>query len=160
METNIKNTVQSSDKAGQISKILASGVEGKNVRLKARKVRRVIRHIDPWSVLTFSVVFHLVVLGSLFVAGLILFVVANWFGIVDSFEEIMKNMGGYKEYDLQLLPMARAMAIFSAIMVLVSSILLVLLTVIFNLISDLVGGIRVTVVEEDISAAKDAESIQ
>ena len=151
----VKATKESSlvEKGNLGSQILAGGlINQRPTRLKARKVRRVVRHIDPWSVLAFSAVFHVVVIGSLFIGGLIIFVVASWFGMIDNLEGFIEQIGEYNTYEIKLFPLAKAMAIFSVIMILVSSIFLVLLTVIFNLISDLVGGIRVTVVEEDIIA--------
>ena len=39
--------------------------------------------------------------------------------------------------------------VIAGILTLASSVLVVLLTVVFNLISDLVGGIRLTVIEEE-----------
>jgi|GEM_PF-6858467 len=132
-----------------------SGIE---TRLKARKVRRVVRHIDPWSVLTFSAIFNIVVFSSLFIAGLIIFIVASWFNMLENFEGIIQQVGEYQSFEIKLWPLAQAMFIFSGIMIILSTMLLVMLAVIFNLISDLVGGIRLTVVEEDLVSVNSSEN--
>ncbi len=49
-------------------------------RLKARKVRRVVRHIDPWSVLRFSVIFHLVLFGAILIASVLVWNAAELAG--------------------------------------------------------------------------------
>ncbi len=124
-------------------------------RLRARKVRRVIRHIDPWSVLTFSAIFHLVVFGALFIAILLILVIASWFNLLDSFEALIREFSSsYETFEIKLFPLAQSLAILGFILVLFGTMLHVLGAVLFNLISDLVGGIRVTVVEEDVVAVE------
>src|SRR5205807_6819045 len=59
---------------------------------QARRVRRVIRKIDVWSVLRFSVIFFACVFAVLIVAGLVLFIVASATGVRP---DIDKSMGSY-----------------------------------------------------------------
>ena len=120
-------------------------------RLRARKVRRVIRHIDPWSVLTFSVIFHLVVVGSIFIATLLVFVLSVQLNLLEQVETQIQQLFNLEVFEIRLRPLATALAQFSFILVILGTLLHVLFAVIFNLISDLVGGIRVTVVEEELS---------
>lgn len=118
-------------------------------RLRARKVRRVVRHIDPWSVLTFSVLFHLALFTALLLAGVLLWNAAVRAGTVESIESFIEDIGDYEAFEIDSAQIFRSAVIIGATLTLASSVLLVLLTVVFNLISDLIGGIRVTVIEEE-----------
>ena len=118
-------------------------------RVRARKVRRVVRHVDPWSVLTFSVLFHLCVFAALLLASVLVWNAAVAAGTIENIEDFIRDLGDYKTFEINGDVVFRAAMVIAGILTLASSLLLVLLTVVFNLISDLVGGIRVTVVEEE-----------
>jgi hypothetical protein len=118
--------------------------------IRSRKVRRVVRHIDPWSVLTFSVLFHLCLFGALLLAGTLVWSAAVASGTIANIESFVRDLGDYETWEIQGEAVLRAGVIIAGMLTLASSILMVLLTVVFNLISDLIGGIRVTVVEEEV----------
>ncbi len=118
-------------------------------RVQARKVRRVIRHIDPWSVLTFSVLFHLCVFAALLLASVLVWNAAEAAGTIENLEAFILELGDYETFEIKGDVVFRASVAIAGILTLASSVLLVLLTVVFNLISDLVGGIRLTVIEEE-----------
>ena len=118
-------------------------------RLRARKSRRVIRHIDPWSVLTFSVLFHMVVFAALLLASVLVWNAAIESGMVENVESFIQELGDYETFEINADVMFKAAVVIAGMLTLASSVLVVLLTVVFNLISDLVGGIRVTVIEEE-----------
>lgn len=118
-------------------------------RLRARKSRRVIRHIDPWSVLTFSVLFHMVVFGALLLSSVLVWNAAIASGMVENVESFIQELGDYETFTINADVMFRAAIVIAGMLTLASSVMVVLLTVVFNLISDLVGGIRVTVIEEE-----------
>jgi len=118
-------------------------------RLRARKSRRVIRHIDPWSVLTFSVLFHMVVFAALLLSSVLVWNAAIASGMVENVESFIQELGDYETFEINADVMFRAAIVIAGMLTLASSVLVVLLTVVFNLISDLVGGIRVTVIEEE-----------
>ncbi len=118
-------------------------------KLRARKVRRVIRHVDPWSVLTFSVLFHLVFFSSMLLASILVWNGAVQAGTIDNIENFIRELGDYETFNINSDVVFRAAVVIAGMLTLASSIIVVLLTVVFNLVSDLVGGIRVTVIEED-----------
>jgi len=118
-------------------------------RLRARKSRRVIRHIDPWSVLTFSVLFHMCVFAAMLLSSVLVWNAATASGMVENIESFIQELGDYETFEINADVMFRASVVIAGMLTLASSVLLVLLTVVFNLISDLVGGIRVTVIEEE-----------
>lgn len=123
----------------------------RRVRLQARKVRRVIRHIEPFSVLKVSVVFYICLWLILMFAGLVLWSIAETSGTLQSIEDLVESLftlnpdedfwsGGtlFRIYAQLGLVLAFAGVCFN-----------VLLAVLYNLISDLMGGIRLTVIEEE-----------
>lgn len=118
-------------------------------KLKARKVRRVVRHIDPWSVLRFSVIFHFVLFGALLLASVLVWNAAELAGVVENIESLIAELASLDEFTIDESALFRAALVSAAMLTLASSVLLVLLSVVFNLISDLTGGIRFTVIEEE-----------
>jgi hypothetical protein len=135
--------------AQRMPQLLEDGLRNRSHRVRARKVRRVIRHIDPWSVLTFSVLFHLCVFASLLLASVLVWNAAVAAGTIENIESFIRELGDYETFQIKGDVVFRAAMVIAGILTLASSVLAVLLTVVFNLISDLVGGIRVTVVEEE-----------
>lgn len=123
---------------------------GRRTMIRSRKVRRVIRHVDPWSVLTFSVIFHLCLFAALLLAGTLVWSAASASGTIDNLESFVRDLGDYETWEIQGDAVLRAGFIVAGMLTLASTIMVVLLTVVFNLISDLVGGIRVTVIEEEV----------
>jgi hypothetical protein len=118
-------------------------------RLRARKVSRVVRRIDPWSVLLISLGFYLCLFAVLMVAGLLLWAIASVTGTVHQIEGTVKDLFAEKSFHFDGLKIFRASFLGGLILVIAGSGLNVLLCTLFNLISDLVGGIRVTVIEEE-----------
>jgi hypothetical protein len=122
---------------------------GGRPKLKARKVRRVVRHVDPWSVLRFSILFHVVIFGALLLSAVLVWNAAELAGVVENLESLIAELGSLEEFVIDESAVFRAAVVGAAMMTLASSVLLVLLGVVFNLISDLTGGIRFTVIEEE-----------
>ncbi len=118
-------------------------------RVRAKKTRRVIRHIDPWSVLTFSFLFHLAVYAAFLLASVLVWRSLEASGMVVNIEDFIIALGDYETYEINADVLFRAAVVIAGILTVASTILSVLLCVVFNLISDLVGGIRVTVLEEE-----------
>lgn len=135
--------------ASKVPQLLDGGLLERNRRVRARKVRRVVRHIDPWSVLTFSVLFHLCVFAALLLSSVLVWNAAVAAGTIENIESFIRELGDYTTYEIKGDVVFRAAMVIAGILTLASSVLMVLLTVVFNLISDLVGGIRLTVVEEE-----------
>ena len=118
-------------------------------RLRARKVKRIVRHIDPWSVLKLSLLFYACLFVVFMVAGTLLWNLAGAAGTISSIEGFIKDIGAFKTFSFSGPTIFRASFLAGLILVIAGSGFNVLLTVLFNLISDLVGGIRLTVIEEE-----------
>jgi hypothetical protein len=112
-----------------------------------RRARLVLRRLDPWSVLKFSLLFYL----CLMLVGLLVFAVI-WFVLVNMgvFEEISKFAGNF---DVNVaFPAGKVFRwyIFLGLLgVVLWSIVTVLTTLLFNLINDITGGIEVVLAERD-----------
>lgn len=117
--------------------------------LVARRVRRILRRIDPWSVLKFSFVVYLCAYVMVNVAGVLLWQLAASADLIDNVESLIMDLGSYRSYELLPGQILAASLLGGAVLVVLATGLTVLATVFFNLIADLVGGIRVVVIEED-----------
>lgn len=116
-------------------------------RLQARQVRRIIRRIDLWSVLRVSLVFYICLWVILVVAGVILWRVAVSAGAIDRVERFIAELLAEKSFTIDGGQILRASAISGAILIFAGTGFTVLLTLLFNLINDLVGGVKITVLE-------------
>jgi len=119
----------------------------KRQRLVARRVRRTVRRFDPWSVLKVSLVFYVCGYIVAMVAGVLLWNLGS--GAVDNIESFIKDYGTFEVFEFKPDVILRVSLLLGAIFVVVLTGLTVLAAVLFNLISDLVGGIRVVVLEEE-----------
>lgn len=188
-----------------------SGDDGRPPRkVRARKVRRVVRHIEPWSVLKISGLFY----GALFlifcVASVLLWGAARASGTVDNVESFITSVGGFGncepvdgaapattttlpgaittgpvdqldpeggttvpdggsgspappgddedcregeklvgEFKFEDARIFQAFALGGIVLVLAGTAANVVMVLLFNLMSDLTGGVRITVLEED-----------
>lgn len=181
-------------------------------KVRARKVHRIVRHVEPWSVLKISVLFFLSLFLIICVASAVLWNVARSAGAVDDVESFITSLGfgncediegdvattpettpstidgaadqfgggatssttvpaadvpeegstvpdedgkcaegqrlvgGFKFEDQRIF---EAFALGGVVLVLAGAASSVVMALLFNLISDLTGGVRVTVLEEE-----------
>lgn len=110
---------------------------------------RVIRDIDPWSVFKVGLIFHFVVYLIVLLTSVLLWSVASATGTIDNIQQFMKSFGweSFQFKGGQLFVNVMILGLFGVIL---ATALLVLAATVFNLITDLVGGIRVTVLEEEV----------
>lgn len=116
---------------------------------RGRRVKRVVRRIDLWSVLKLA----LVVYTCAYLATLV--TLAGAWGLlyssgqVDKLESFLGDVGleNFTFYGNQ---MFQATAAIGAVGVIAATVITVLATALVNLISEMTGGIRVVVIEEDV----------
>ena len=116
---------------------------------RIRRVTRVIRDIDPWSVFKVGLVFHFVAYLILLVALVLLWSVASATGTIDNIQQFMKSFG-WESFEFKGGQLFVNVMVLGLLGVVLATALWVLAATIFNLITDLVGGIRVTVLEEEV----------
>ena len=116
---------------------------------RIRRVTRVIRDIDPWSVFKIGLIFHFVIYLITLVALVLLWSVASATGTIDNIQQFMKSFG-WESFQFKGGQLFVNVTILGLLGVVLGTALWVLAATIFNLITDLVGGIRVTVLEEEV----------
>ncbi len=119
---------------------------------RVRRVTRVIRDIDPWSVFKVGLVFNLVLYLVTIVAAVLLWSVASATGTVDNIERFMESFG-WESFSFNGWQLFRSMMILGLMFAVLLTGMWVLAVTVFNLIADLVGGVRVTVLEQEVVAA-------
>lgn len=107
----------------------------------------VLRRVHPPSVLRVSALFYLGVSLALFIAGVLLWVGANVIGLVGNVEGFMDEIG-FTDFRLRPTPLLLASALISVILVVTGSLANYLMAVLYNLIADVVGGIKVVLTED------------
>ncbi|MFN0091327.1 MAG: DUF3566 domain-containing protein, partial [Acidimicrobiales bacterium] len=118
-------------------------------RLQARKVGRLVRRVEPWSVLKFSLVYLLALDLALLLAGAALWRLgagAGWIEDLERFVGELFQLDAFRFDGRQIFSVA---ALVGFLFVLCGALAATGLAALFNLISDLTGGIRLSVVEEE-----------
>ena len=118
-------------------------------RARVKRTRRTIRHVDPWSVLKVSVLLYACLYGATVIAGYLLWTAAVQSGVITNIESFIAEVGSYEVWEINGDEIFRRATVIGAVLFVAGVAFNVLLTIIFNLISDLVGGVRVTLLEED-----------
>jgi hypothetical protein len=124
-----------------------------------RKAHLVLRRIEPWSAMKFSFVVSLVCFVVLFVAVAVLYMVLNALGVFDSIIQIVNQFtvpdGKASETSFDISPWFEPVrilgytALIGAVNVVLITALSTLGAVIYNVASDLVGGVEVTFSEAE-----------
>ena len=117
--------------------------------MAVRRVRRVLRKIDPWTVLKVSAIFNVLVVMAMSIGIVIAWSLLRNSGIPD---DIVKSINGLSlfEDDINLDGPSyfRVMVFFSIVSTIALTGFATLSAVFYNLISDVVGGLEFVVLEE------------
>lgn len=105
----------------------------------------VVRSVDARSVLRVSLVFYLCLLLVLIVAWTILWTVAAVAGVTGNVEEFIANLFALDSFRFSLLSQVQAAVLGGAVWVAMGTGLNVLGAIFYNLIHDLVGGVRISI---------------
>jgi len=116
--------------------------------MPVQRVRRVIRKIDPWTVLKVSIVFN-AIMALVTVLGLVVFwsVFVNA-GIPDRINDLALTIGLENGITFDGAVYFRIAVLLAIVGTILMTGLFTLGAVIYNLISDLVGGVEFVVLEE------------
>lgn len=117
---------------------------------KVRKVHRVVRHIEVWSVAKVAAIFVACGYFVAMVSGYLLWRAADRVGTIDGIEGFMEDSGGYESFDILGDVVFKAAAGIGLVLAVLTVVVIVLGVILFNLISDLTGGIRMTAIDEDL----------
>ena len=112
------------------------------------KSRRLVRRVDVWTVIKVSLMFYALAVLSLLVAGVILWNLATAFGAIHSIEKSVKTLFDLKTFTLHPEAVLGYAAGAGAVVCFMGVMFNVIAALLYNLISDVVGGIQVVVVSE------------
>ena len=118
---------------------------------RVRRVTRVVRDIDPWSVFKVTLVFHLALYVMVLISSILIWNVANATGTVDNVERFMESFG-WDTFRFDGGQIFHNLWILGLFFVFLLTGLAVVIAAVFNLIADLVGVVRVSVLEEEVVA--------
>jgi hypothetical protein len=118
-------------------------------RFEARKVRRLIRHVDPWSMLKLSLLLSLCMWLMVMIAAVILWTVASNAGTIASVEDFVNSSLSLQDWKLDGEFIFRQFGLVTLLLCLGFAASVVIATLVFNLVSDIIGGVWISVIEEE-----------
>jgi hypothetical protein len=116
-----------------------------------RRTRVTIRRVGPLSVLTFSLIFYFCVMLAVFLGLVFLYMIMQAVGVIDTIEEWITKIfpqNGGASFQIEpgyLFPRA---FLIGCGMVVVWSLINLMVAFLYNLISDVVGGVEITLGEK------------
>jgi hypothetical protein len=113
-----------------------------------RRARLVLRKIDPWSVLKFSLLFYFCLLLIMLLGSAIIFAILKSFGVIANIEKLIRELSD-AAFTVSGGAIFRWLFLFGLLGAVVASAVTVFLAFLYNLIADVVGGIEVTVAERE-----------
>jgi hypothetical protein len=116
--------------------------------VRGRRTRRVVRKIDVWTVFKMSLLFYLCIFLVLLIAGIVLWNIADAFNVIHSVEKFIRSLFDLSKFTFHPEVVLQSAALGGLILVLMGTGANVLIAVLYNLISDVVGGVQFIVLEE------------
>jgi hypothetical protein len=123
-------------------------------RPRMRRVVRILREIDVWSVFKVALVVHAACVVVAMLTLTLLWSVASASGTIDNVENFLESFG----WDTFTFRGADLFVNAGGVLILLGVLgtgVWVIAAVVFNLVTELVGGIRVTVLEEEVRLDSD-----
>lgn len=111
--------------------------------MQGRRVRLVVRRVEPWTVLKFSVLLFATLYLVFLVAGLVLWAAATATGLRENIEKFIGELIASNDFKILGPTMLRASIVGGLVLVVMGTGANVLMAVLYNLISDVIGGITV-----------------
>jgi hypothetical protein len=135
--------------------VAASRPTSRPGRRPARRTRVVVRRVAPLSVLRFSLIFYFCVMLIVYFALLIIYLILSAAGAMDSFAKLLGEIFGNGNSTLGAEPLAinggkvfTVLFVAGCVWTVVWSLITMFVSFLYNLVSDIVGGIEVTLAEK------------
>ncbi|MGC8626906.1 MAG: DUF3566 domain-containing protein [Acidimicrobiales bacterium] len=134
----------------------AVGTPNTRGRRVVRDIRRrhVIRGVDVATVFKVSLMFYFCVLLTALVAGVVLWDLASAFGVLKTFDKLVRSLFALSSFTLRPLAALVWGSAIGAVLALIGTLVNVLAAILYNLISDVVGGVQVFLVDDDAATGK------
>ena len=114
---------------------------------RSRQARAVLRKVGPWSVVKISFLFYLCVMVVIVGAMMILYAILGAIGALDSVTRLIRDLFADQSFEINGgWLFSRGVSIGLALVVL-WTLINVFIVFLYNLLSDIVGGIEVTLSE-------------
>ena len=104
----------------------------RRVRLQARRVRRIVRHIEVWSVLKVSILFYACLWAVFLIAGFMIWGVAESSGTVGKLETLITELFALDTFTFDGRQIFRGYALGGLVLAIAGSTLNVLMCLLFN----------------------------
>ena len=114
-----------------------------------RRSRVEMTKVDLWSVLKVALCFYLAGLAMTIIAGLVVWLLLDASGGIHNFERFMGDIMSAKDYRLVASQILLGSVLVGLVVVALMTIITVIAAALYNLFSELVGGVEVTLVEAD-----------
>ncbi|MDQ3955050.1 MAG: DUF3566 domain-containing protein [Actinomycetota bacterium] len=115
-----------------------------------RRVKRTLRHVDPFSVLKVSLLFYGVFLIIWLVVVAILYWIVDAAGLFDLIDNVRAAAAFEGKFEVTLTLVEKWAFFLGVIVAIVASLFNLFLAFLYNVVADIVGGIDVTFVERDL----------
>ena len=119
----------------------------RSARPRSRQARVVIRKLGPWSVLRLSFLFYLCVMTVIIGAFVILYGVLDAIGALDSVTRLIRDLFADQTFEIHADWLLTRGVLIGLAMVVLWSLINLFVAFLYNLISDIVGGVEVTLSE-------------
>jgi hypothetical protein len=116
-------------------------------RDRPRQTRVVLRRVGPWSVFKFSLLFYFCIMLVVLLALAMLYAVLGAVGALDSITRLARDLFADQSFTIHGSWIFARLTLIGLAMVLVWSLVNVFVAFLYNLISDVLGGIEVTLAE-------------
>lgn len=114
-----------------------------------RRYHQTIRRVDLWSVLKLSTCFYLCGLVVVLVALMVVWWIASGLGLVTNLESFVSDSTGLEDFQFLSWQVLRGVTLVGLVLVCVLVVVTTVAAAFYNLFSEVLGGVEVTVVEEE-----------
>ena len=118
-------------------------------RTGIRRVRRTVRHVDPFSVLKLSGFFYAIFVLVWLLIVAVLFSLVESMGLFDAAEDLGRGLVLWEEVNITLGLVEKWALLIGIVFAVIGTLVNTLLAVLYNVGSDLLGGLELTFVEKD-----------
>ena len=118
-------------------------------RTSRRSYRQTITKVDLWSVLKISTCFYLGALIVVLASAIGLWEIARVAGVIDSVQHFMRELLGSNDFTFLSWRLLRGFTLVGIVIVCLSVVITVVAAAFYNLFAEIMGGVVITVVEED-----------
>jgi len=115
---------------------------------KLRRVKGSITKVNPFSVFKFSLLFYASIMLVGLLVAMMLFWAARSVGVVTNIENLIRALG-WTDFRVSGGSLARFLLFFGVLAVAFWSSVNLLLTMLYNLVSDVIGGVELEIVEQE-----------